>query len=132
MAVVISQLTQTKIFRWPQLVPMLKDDPVCVHMENARNCLKTWRKPALIMFGDRYSHLHRYIWISNHFACFVVGSYNHNFYFSDPITKGAEAAFLTLIPHNQRIPVKGAKHFLQETHGKIVSENIIKFLGESK
>jgi len=98
-----SRLFKAGTAKWPQLVPMLKDDPVCVHMENARNCLKTWRKPALIMFGD-----------------------------SDPVTKGAEAAFLNLIPHHKRIPVKGARHFLQETHGEIVSENIIKFLGDSK
>ena len=54
------------------MVPMLKDDPVCVHMENARNCLKTWRKPVLVMFGD-----------------------------SDPITRGAESLFLNLVPHSK-------------------------------
>ena len=45
----------TRLFgcRWPLLVPMWKDDPVTAHMEAARNCLKTWRKPALVMFGDR-------------------------------------------------------------------------------
>ena len=52
---VYSSLT---LSRWPQLVPMFKDDPVTVHMENARNCLKTWRKPALVMFGDRFLNIY--------------------------------------------------------------------------
>ena len=39
--------------RWPLLVPMLKDDPVTAHLEAARNCLKTWKKPVLVMFSDR-------------------------------------------------------------------------------
>jgi len=94
-----SRMFKAGTAKWPQLVPMFKDDPVTVHMENARNCLKTWRKPALVMFGD-----------------------------SDPITRSAESIFLNLIPHHKRITVEGASHFLQETHGEILSENIIKFL----
>ena len=35
------------------MVPLLKDDAVTAHMEAARNTLKTWRKPVLVMFGDR-------------------------------------------------------------------------------
>jgi len=40
------------VAKWPLLVPLYKDDPVAQHMVEARNCLKTWNKPALIMFGD--------------------------------------------------------------------------------
>ena len=58
--------------RWPLLVPLLKDDPVTAHMAAARNCLKTWRKPVLVMFGD-----------------------------SDPITRTAESLFLNLVPHSK-------------------------------
>jgi hypothetical protein len=40
------------VAKWPLLVPLFRDDPVAQHMVEARNCLKTWDKPALIMFGD--------------------------------------------------------------------------------
>ena len=81
------------------MVPMLKDDPVTAHMEAARNCLKTWRKPVLVMFGD-----------------------------SDPVTRTSEQLFLNLVPHHKRMLVEGgAGHFLQETHGDILAKNIIQF-----
>ena len=81
------------------MVPMLKDDPVTAHMVAARNCLKTWRKPVLVMFGD-----------------------------SDPVTRTSEQLFLNLVPHHKRILVEGgAGHFLQETHGDILANNIIQF-----
>jgi len=96
-----SRLFKAGAARWPLLVPMLKDDPVTAHLEAARNCLKTWRKPVLVMFGDK-----------------------------DPITKSSEALFLNLVPHHTRMVVEGAGHFLQETHGEILSENIIQFLNK--
>ena len=40
------------VAKWPLLVPLFRDDPVAQHMVEARNCLKTWTKPALVMFGD--------------------------------------------------------------------------------
>jgi len=40
------------VAKWPLLVPLFRDDPVAQHMVEARNCLKTWNKPALVMFGD--------------------------------------------------------------------------------
>ena len=48
---------------------------------------------------------------------------------SDPITRSAEPLFLNLVPHHKRVVVEGAGHFLQETHGEILAENIVKFLG---
>lgn len=92
---------QGGVAKWPLLVPMMTDDPVTQHMLEARNCLKNWSKPALVMFGDK-----------------------------DPITRGMERLFLNLIPHARNIVVKGASHFLQETHGEIISKNIIQFLDE--
>ena len=41
------------LFSPPPSSISLKDDPVTAHMEAARNCLKTWKKPVLVMFGDR-------------------------------------------------------------------------------
>jgi len=96
-----SRLFKAGAARWPLLVPMWKDDPVTAHMEAARNCLKTWRKPVLVMFGD-----------------------------SDPITRTAEPLFLNIVPHHKRVVVEGAGHFLQETHGEFLSKNIIQFLSE--
>ena len=87
--------------RWPLLVPLFSDSPVTPHMTAARNCLKTWRKPALVMFSD-----------------------------NDPITRGQESLFLNLLPNAKQQIVEGAGHFLQETHGKLLAQNIITFLNE--
>ena len=87
------------VAKWPLLVPLFRDDPVAPHMLQAKQFLSTCKKPALIMFGDK-----------------------------DPITKGMDKQFLSLIPHAKHIVVKGASHFLQETHGPELSENIISFL----
>ena len=88
--------------KWPLLVPLYRDDPVARHMTEAKSCLSTWKKPALIMFGDK-----------------------------DPITKGQDKFFVNLIPHSKHVIIKGASHFLQETHGEELSENIVEFLQTS-
>lgn len=84
---------------WPLLVPLFIDDAVTPHMWEARNCLKTWKKPVLVMFSD-----------------------------SDPITRGQEKLFLNLVPTAKEVKIRGAGHFLQETHGEELSENILRFL----
>merc|ERR1719222_11494 len=88
---------------WPLLVPFYKDDPVTCHMWEAKNCLKTWKKPVLLAFSD-----------------------------SDPISRGQEKVFLSLLPTAKNVVIKGARHFLQETHGVEISNEIIKFLSENK
>ena len=85
--------------KWPLMVPLFRDDPVAEHMIEAQRYLAECNKPVLIMFGDK-----------------------------DPITKGLDKMFLKLIPHAKHVTVKGASHFLQETHGLELSENIISFL----
>lgn len=88
--------------KWPLLVPLFKDDAVSTHMNDAKNCLRVWRKPALIMFGD-----------------------------SDPITRGLDQVFMKLIGNSAKIlTVHGAGHFLQETHGPELASNIISFLNK--
>jgi len=87
------------VAQWPLLVPLMADDPVAYHMNEVETFLPTWKKPALIMFGD-----------------------------GDPITRGQDKVFLKLIPHAKHVTIKGASHFLQETHGPELSENIITFL----
>jgi len=88
---------------WPLLVPFYKSDPVTCHLWDAQNCLKTWKKPVLIAFGD-----------------------------SDPITRGWDKTFSRLIPHAENVVIKGAKHFLQETHGPEISAEIVTFLSQQK
>jgi haloalkane dehalogenase len=87
--------------KWPLMVPLFRDDPVAHHMTQARAYLSTCKKPALIMFGD-----------------------------SDPITKGLEKDFMKMMPHAKHVTIKGASHFLQETHGPQLSEKIISFLNK--
>jgi len=98
-----SRLYKGGAARWPLLVPMLKADPVTAHLEGARNCLRTWKKPVLVMFSD-----------------------------SDPVTRGSEKLFLNLAPHAKQVVVEGAGHFLQETHGELLADNIVRFLKEEQ
>ena len=51
---------------------------------------------------------------------------------SDPVTRGSEALFLNSVPHAKHVVVKGAGHFLQESHGELLSDNIITFLKEEQ
>eukprot|EP00088_Acartia_fossae_P002752 TRINITY_DN11134_c0_g1_i2.p1 TRINITY_DN11134_c0_g1~~TRINITY_DN11134_c0_g1_i2.p1 ORF type:complete len:369 (-),score=37.72 TRINITY_DN11134_c0_g1_i2:93-1172(-) len=88
---------------WPLLVPFYKNDPVTCHMWEAKNCLKTWKKPVLVAFSD-----------------------------SDPISRGQEKTFLNLVPSAKNVVIKGGRHFLQETHGEQISVEIIKFLSGAK
>jgi len=94
-----SSLYKGGVAKWPLLVPLFRDDPVAKHMIEAQRYLAGCNKPALIMFGDK-----------------------------DPITKGLDKMFMKLMPHAKHVTVKGASHFLQETHGLELAENIISFL----
>ena len=89
------------VAKWPLMVPLYVDDPVAYHMAQARAYLSTCKKPALIMFGDK-----------------------------DPITKGIDKEFIKMMPHAKHVIIKGASHFLQETHGPQLSENIVSFLNK--
>ena len=89
---------------WPLLVPISPDDPTARIMLDAREKLKKWNKPALIMFSDK-----------------------------DPITRGADKFFRKLIPtaaDNPEIVIKDAGHFLQEEKGEEIARHIIDFLGK--
>jgi pimeloyl-ACP methyl ester carboxylesterase len=44
------------------------------------------------------------------------------------MTAGGHKAFKSWTPSAQMMPVKGAGHFLQETHGEEIAENIVNFL----
>ena len=65
----------------------------------SRNFLRTWTKPALVMFSDQ-----------------------------DPITRGLDKFFLGLLPDAKQHTVHGASHFLQETHGEECADMIVQFL----
>ena len=86
------------VAQWPKLVPIYKDDSVAPHMLAARNFLKTWQKPTLIMFSDK-----------------------------DPITRGQEKMFKNLIPKAKEVRILGGGHFLQETHGEELAKNVVEF-----
>ena len=47
---------------------------------------------------------------------------------SDPISRSSESLFLQLVPHSKRVVVRGAGHFLQETHGQQLADNVLQFL----
>ena len=89
-----------KIF--PALVPSSPSDPAVPFMLKAREVLKRWDKPALIMFSDK-----------------------------DPIMSGAWKWFYHNIPtakNQERITIKDAGHFLQEEKGEEIAGHILDFM----
>jgi len=94
-----SSLYKAGTAMWPLLVPLTTDAPVAAHMLEARQCLAKWKKPVLVMFGDK-----------------------------DPVTYQARHTFLRLVPHAKEEIIRGAGHFLQESHGEQLATNVINFL----
>jgi len=90
---------------WPLLVPILADDTVASDMVEVRQFITDWSKPILVMFSDR-----------------------------DIVTRGLDRQFMSLARNAQPAAVhkviRGAGHFLQETHGVECAENIVSFLGD--
>ncbi|XP_040566168.1 haloalkane dehalogenase [Lepeophtheirus salmonis] len=84
---------------FPKLIPVCKDDLVGTYNMETRNFLKTWTKPALVMFGDR-----------------------------DVTCAAYEKLFKNLLKEMTVQRIAGASHYMQETHGPILSENIVSFL----
>jgi haloalkane dehalogenase len=87
---------------WPSLVPSNPHDDGVKQLRRAKEVLKTWDKPALVMFSE-----------------------------DDPITKPAERWFLENIPtvkDEPEIIIERAGHFLQEDQGKKLAEHIHDFI----
>jgi haloalkane dehalogenase len=89
----------------PQLVPISPDDPANAANKQAWDVLHKWQKPFLTAFGD-----------------------------SDPITGGAEKRFQQEVPGCKGQPhttIKGAGHFIQETHGEELAGVIVEFMKQN-
>jgi haloalkane dehalogenase len=87
---------------WPSLVPTNPKDDGVRQMKRAREVLKSWTKPALVMFSE-----------------------------NDPITKGADRWFKENIPSAKNEPetiIERAGHFLQEDQGPKIAEHIHDFI----
>jgi haloalkane dehalogenase len=97
-----SSAYKSGLAKWPLLIPLHHKQPVAQDITEARKYLETWDKPTLIAFADQ-----------------------------DTITKGANEDLYALIPGARLYPevvIKGAGHFLQDTHGSVICSEIIKFL----
>lgn len=89
--------------RFPVLIPTDEHDPGAVANRRAWEVLAEWRKP---------------------FHCCYSGG--------DPITRGADAPFLKLVPGaaaSEHVTIAGAGHFLQEDAGEEVAEAVARFCG---
>ncbi len=87
---------------FPLLVPANRKDPAVKPIQNARDVLSKWNKPALVLFSDK-----------------------------DKILGGLEKFFYKLIPstqEQQKIIIKNAGHFLQEEKGEEIAKYIDKFM----
>ncbi len=90
---------------FPQLVPTSPDDPAKEANKRAWQVLREWKKPFLTAFGDH-----------------------------DPITGGGDKRFQTEVPGAQGQPhshIKGAGHFIQETHGPELAKVIIDWIAKT-
>ncbi|MBN1882186.1 MAG: alpha/beta fold hydrolase [Deltaproteobacteria bacterium] len=90
---------------WPLMVPVEEDQPAAEHNRDTRERLKTWKKPALVMFSDK-----------------------------DPISVGADEFFRKLIPTAKDQPavtIADAGHFLQEEKGEEIAERIREFMART-
>jgi haloalkane dehalogenase len=89
--------------QFPLLVPISPDSEASPRMRRAKEELKKWTKPALVMFSDR-----------------------------DPVTAGGDKGFRRLIPsagEQPEIVIREAGHFLQEDKGEEIADHIVRFLG---
>lgn len=90
---------------FPLLIPLKPDDPGADLIRAGREKLKSWDKPALVMFSD-----------------------------SDPVTRGGDRWFRKLIPtasDQPEIVIQGAGHFLQEEKGEEIVAHIRAFLAQT-
>lgn len=90
---------------WPLLVPIHPNDPGAAEMRRAREVFSKWSKPVLVMFSD-----------------------------SDPITRGADRFFRTLIPtakDQPEIVFRDAGHFLQEEKGDEIAQHTLDFIART-
>jgi len=88
--------------QFPNLVPISPDAEALPHMRATAEALKSWVKPALVMFSDK-----------------------------DPITAGGDRYFRALIPSAKdepEITIKDAGHFLQEDKGEEITARIVEFI----
>ncbi len=91
--------------QFPLLVPTRPDDPASEANRRAWEVLRRWQKPFLTAFSD-----------------------------SDPVTRGGERVFQSLVPGAAGQPhttITGAGHFLQEDKGEELARVVVDFISHT-
>ena len=89
--------------QFPLLVPAAPDDPAAPANRRAWERLARWERPFLTAFSD-----------------------------GDPITRGADRLFRTVVPgarDQPHVTIRGAGHFLQEDRGEELARVVADFVG---
>lgn len=90
---------------FPSLVPTRPDDPASEPNRKAWQALQRWEKPFLTAFSD-----------------------------SDPITRGGERVFQSVVPGAKGQPhttIAGGGHFLQEDKGEELAQVVVDFIART-
>ncbi|KAG7175213.1 haloalkane dehalogenase-like [Homarus americanus] len=84
---------------WPNVIPLVEDDPVAIEMQKVAAFLKQWKNPVLLGYSDR-----------------------------EVFTIPGRTALKRILPGACEVTIPDAGHYLQEDQGPAVAKMIVSFI----